>query len=44
MQGTEITKDFEEVLSVISQMKNSITILQNKVKLLEKEKNKKKKA
>lgn len=41
MPGTEITKDFEEVLSVISQMKNSITILQNKVKLLEKEKNKK---
>lgn len=41
MLGTELTEDFNEILSIIYQMKNSIIILQNRIRLLEKEKNKK---
>lgn len=37
----ELSHEFNDVLSTIYQMKNSIIILQNQVKLVEKEKNKK---
>jgi len=37
----KISNDFNDILNTIYQMKNSITILQNQVKLMEKEKNKK---
>lgn len=37
----KLNEDFQEVLSSIFQMKNSITILQNQLKLFEKDKNKK---
>ncbi len=36
----KIKNEFDELLSTIYQMKNSITILQNQVKLMEKDKNK----
>ncbi len=39
----KLNECFNELLKSIYQMKNSITILQNQVKLLEKDKNKKKK-
>lgn len=38
--GERLTEDFNQLLSTIYQMKNSITILQNQVKLMEKDKNK----